>query len=175
MQEQDWAVTFHQIYDQATVRYRAGQRQPADCFSDPGKTFLAGLGCSPQELFDFVEDACRGGAPAFETVLLVTATRREFFHTVQGGRPSGTIIRLESLPAKSAEAGGFPWLPRLIAKAHAKLRGEMPPELMYGCSGDLAFLRQVRIDLADFLRFAWWAGDDEQKIIEYVRRSAPAR
>ena len=67
---------------------------------------------------------------------------------------------------------GVAWLPRLIAKARAKLRGEMPGELMYGCGGDRAFLRRVNIHPADFLREVWSARDDDEKIIEYVKRSS---
>jgi len=66
-------------------------------------------------------------------------------------------------------------LPRLIEKAKAKLRGEMPPELMYCCGGDRAFLREHGIHPADFLREVWAAGDDTKKILQYVRQNAATR
>ena len=66
---------------------------------------------------------------------------------------------------------GIAWLPRLIVKARAKLRGEMPPELMYGCGGDRPFLRGVNIHLADFLRVVWAAGEDDRRVVEHVKRT----
>jgi hypothetical protein len=57
----------------------------------------------------------------------------------------------------------------LIVKARAKLRGEMPTELMYGCGGDRAFLRKTGIHPADFLRVTWAAGEDDRKIVAYVQ------
>ena len=64
------------------------------------------------------------------------------------------------------------WLPRIIAKAQAKLRGEMSSDIMFGCGGDRAFLRKVGIDPAQFLRVVWNAGDDLEHIVEYVKISA---
>jgi hypothetical protein len=63
-------------------------------------------------------------------------------------------------------------LPRLIAKARAKLRGEMPPDLMYCCGGDRAFLNKVGIHPADFLRTVWSARDDDRKVIDWVKAKA---
>ena len=65
---------------------------------------------------------------------------------------------------------GFAWLPRQIVKARAKLRGEMPAELMYCCGGDRAFFKKVNIDPSDFLRVVWAAREDDHKIIEYVKQ-----
>jgi hypothetical protein len=77
---------------------------------------------------------------------------------------------MDSLPAKTAEVDGIPWLPRLIEKARAKLRGEMPPELMYGCGGDRPFLRRMNVELAEFLRLVWDAKNDERRILDYVKQ-----
>jgi len=82
---------------------------------------------------------------------------------------------MDKLPPKDAQLGGIEWLPRIIEKAHAKLRGEMPPELMYCCGGDRAFLREHGIHPADFLREVWAAGDDVQRILSFVRKSATDR
>jgi hypothetical protein len=110
-----------------------------------------------------------------ETALLITATRREYFLSVQKGKRSGRVIDMDKLPSKSAQLGGIEWLPRIIEKAQAKLRGEMPPELMYCCGGDRAFLSEQGIHPADFLREVWAAGDDHQRILEFVRQSAADR
>lgn len=171
MQNTDWAENFRALYDHAVSAYRAGRRNPAACFSREQTAFLATIGCSPQEVFDFVEDGCQGGEPAFETVLLITAARRDYFLVEQHGRPSGKVIDAGQLPAKSDELGGIPWLPRIIQKAGAKLRGEMPPDLMYGCGGDRPFLRSVNIHPADFLRLVWSVEGDAQQVLAFVKRS----
>lgn len=168
MQNYIWTERFKQIYDAAVKRYEGGTRSAKTLFSKEEVEFLATIGCSAQELFDFVEDGCNGGEPSYEDTLLVTAVRRDYFLNVQHGKPSGKVIDSANLPAKSAPLGGIPWLPRIIEKAKAKLRGEMPPELMYGCGGDRPFLRGVNIHLADFLRFVWQVDGDQQKVLAYV-------
>lgn len=77
---------------------------------------------------------------------------------------------MDSLPPKDEAVDGIEWLPRIISKARAKLRGEMPAELMFGCGGDRPFLRGVNIHPADFLREVWAAGGEDRRIIEFVKR-----
>jgi hypothetical protein len=180
MQNYIWTERFKQIYDAAVLRYNNGTQNAKALFDKDEVAFLASIGCTAQELFDFIEDFCRGDEPIYSDVLLVTAVRREYFLNVQRGKPSGHVIDSNKLPSKSAAIGRITWLPRLIEKAKAKLRGEMPPELMYGCGGDRPFLRSVNIHLADFLRYVWQVDGDEQKILAYVNEqrasaSQPAR
>lgn len=169
MSEYDWPVEFRQAYDAGTQRYRAGERTPQKLFSKTELEFLASIGCSAQELFDFIDDLARYGEPAYETVLLTTGVRRDYFRLVQNGVPSGKQIDMDLLPAKKDEVDGIEWLPRLIEKARAKLHGEMPPDLMYGCGGDRPFLREMNVELAEFLRLVWTSGDDHRRIIDYVK------
>ncbi|MBC8002657.1 MAG: DUF5069 domain-containing protein, partial [Opitutaceae bacterium] len=122
-----------------------------------------------------VEDFVRGGEPDFATVLLVTSARRDYFLTIQQGSSSGRFLDMDELPPKQEVLGGIAWLPRIIEKAKAKLRGEMPPELMYLCGGDRPFLKSVNVHPADFLRVVWAAGDDKQKVVDYVKASAGKR
>jgi hypothetical protein len=171
----NWAKSFRELFEDGSDAYRAGKRDEKSMFNPEQGRFLEGIGATPQEIFDFVEDTFYGGEPGFETSLLVTAMRREYFLKVQKGQHSGRVIDMEKLPSKSAQMGGIEWLPRLIGKAHAKLRGEMPPELMYCCGGDRAFLREYGIHPADFLREAWNAGDDHQRLLDFVRQSAANR
>lgn len=175
MDNYTWADTFKTIFDKAVERYNGGTQSPSSLFSKEETEFLAFIGCNTQELFDFVEDHCRGGEPTFEEVLLVTAARRDYFMVIQGSKPSGKVIDSDALPAKSAQLGGIAWLPRIIEKAQAKLRGEMPPELMYGCGGDRPFLKSVNIHLADFLRFVWSCDGDQQKVLAYVKEQQAKR
>lgn len=168
----NWAVRFREIHDAGVRAHRAGRRTPATMFTLEQAAALAAIGCTTQELFDFVDDFCNVGEPPFETVLLITAVRRDYFLTVQHGKPSDRVIDMDALPPKHAEADGIEWLPRIIAKARAKLRGEMPPDLMYGCGGDRPFCRRMNVDLADFLRVVWRAADNDREIIDYVKRQA---
>jgi hypothetical protein len=172
MNEYDWVAQFQLCYDKAVGQYRQGNRQPATYFNADDSAFLASIGHTAQELYDFAEDGCNGSEPSFGTALLIASARRDFFLTVQKGKPSGRTIPMANLPAKFAEVAGFKWLPRIIVKARAKLAGEMPAELMYGCEGDRKFLSSVNTHPADFLRYVWSARDDDQKIIEYVKRQA---
>lgn len=168
MNNHNWPVTFRAMHERAAAAYRAGRTSPSTLFPPADLAFLGAIGCSAQEMFDFIEDFVRRGAPDYETALLITSVRRDYFLNEQGGHPSTLEVDMDSLPSKQAVAGGLPWLPRIIVKARAKLRGEMPPDLMYCCSGDLAFLEKVDIHPADFLRCVWAAGDDDQKIIAWV-------
>ena len=170
MSEYDWPIEFRKVYDAGTQRYNAGERTPQKLFSKRELEFLASIGCSAQELFDFIDDLARYGEPAYETVLLTTGVRRDYFRLVQNGVPSGKQIDMDALPSKKDEVDGIAWLPRLIEKARAKLRGEMPPDLMYGCGGDRPFLREMNVELAEFLRLVWMSGDDNRRIIDYVKK-----
>lgn len=165
----DWPEQLRKVFSEGVKRYRAGQRGVDGVFTEEETEFLAGIGCSAQEMFDFVEDYSHGGDPSFETVLLVTAIRREYFLNELNGKPADEARAMEDFPAKSDELDGIAWLPRIIEKARAKLRGQLPPEMMYGCGGDRPFLKRHNINLADFLKFVWNAGDDTQAIVDYVK------
>lgn len=166
-----WPQGFREVYDRAVASYRAGTQSPDQLFNAEEVGFLASIGCSAQELFDFVEDYCRAGEPGYESVLLVTAIRRDYFLRVQGGKPTGKVASMDALPSKQAETAGIAWLPRIIEKARIKLRGEMPPELMYGCGGDRPFLKSVNLELADFLALVRDCGDDTKRIVEAVLKA----
>jgi len=171
MKSYDWASRVKALYLQALERYRAGHRDPQTLLDAEGQQALAEIGATSMELFDYAEDA---NALDWETALLILAARRDYFVVIQKGIPSTHRIRMAELPAKDAELDGFPWLPRLIEKAKARLRGEMPNELMYCCGGDRRFFSQHDIHPADFLREVWASGGDEQKILAYVRRGGKA-
>ena len=170
MSEYDWPIEFRKVYDAGTKRYQGGERTPQKLFSKGELELLASIGCSAQELFDFIDDLARYGEPSFETVLLVTGVRRDYFRLVQNGVPPGKQIDMDALPAKKDMVDGIEWLPRLMEKARAKLRGEMPADLMYGCGGDRPFLREMNVELSEFLRLVWTAGEDNGRIVEYVKK-----
>lgn len=169
MSEYDWPARFREVHHAGSERYRKGERAPQRLFSKTELEFLASIGCSAQEMFDFIDDLARYDEPTYETVLLTTAVRRDYFRLVQNGVTSSKQIDMDTLPAKTDKVDGIEWLPRLIAKARAKLRGEMPPDLMYGCGGDRPFLRSMNVELAEFLRMVWVCGDDDRRVVEYVK------
>lgn len=169
MKNSHWQEEFRAIYAAGAEAYKGGKRTPGAMFDATQRASLATIGCSTQELFDFVEDGLRYGEPDYDTALLITSVRRDYFLQVQKGVLSTRLIDMDRLPAKSAAVAGIVWLPRVIQKAYAKLRGEMPPELMYCCGGDREFFERVNIHPADFLRYAWSAGDDQDRIVRFVQ------
>ena len=88
MSSYDWPIEFRKVYDAGTERYLRGERIPAKLFSKKELEFLASIGCSAQELFDFIDDKARYGEPDYETTLLTTAVRRDYFmvETTDGTR-----------------------------------------------------------------------------------------
>jgi hypothetical protein len=166
-----WDAYFAELFDSCVQEYDDDNRDPTSWFTEEDEAFFTAIGCRSREFFDFVEDHCvsDGQDPTAFTALLVTAVRRDYFLTVQKGVPSTHIIAPSELPAKSAEIDGIVWLPRIIVKARAKLRGEMDPDTMFCCGGDRAFLAKFDIHPADFLRHVWAAGDDDSKIIDFVK------
>ena len=167
-----WETQFREVYDNAMQLYKAGRRDPENLVSPDQVMFLISIGCIAQELYDFVEDWVEMGDPTFDAVLRITAIRREYFLTEQHGHLLIPPMSNDAFPPRDATLGGFSWLPRIIAKVKAKLRGELPPELMYGCGNDRRFLKSIGTDPEDFLRVIWDIGDDDQKVLEYVNAKA---
>lgn len=165
----DWKSEFRNIWNRGVAAWKAGRRTAKTMFSAEDATFLATIGCTPQELFDFVDDSLDYGDFDYDTVLAVTEIRYRYFIEVMGGKATGRIVPMSDLPAKSAAVDGIAWLPRLIAKARIKLRGEMDPDLMYGCAGDRPFLRKHHMTLPEFLQLVWEQGSDDRAIVEAVK------
>ena len=168
----DWKSEFRNVWDRGFTAWNAGRKSARTMFEGEDVAFLATIGCTAQELFDFVDDALDYGDVDFETVLAVTAIRRDYFLNVMHGKSTGHVVPMSELPAKSAQVDGIAWLPRLIAKARIKLRGEMDPDLMYGCAGDRPFLREHKMTLQQFLQIVWDRGDDDRAIIDAVKKAA---
>ncbi|MFT6794842.1 MAG: hypothetical protein ACJAR1_002858, partial [Rubritalea sp.] len=118
----------------------------------------------------FVEDLGDEGVPSESTALLLASVRRDYFLVAQEGLPSDKEITRDSLPSFGETLADITYLPRIIAKARAKLKGELDPDVMYGCGGDRKFLKDHgNIPPADFLRNVWAAGTDDLKIASYVK------
>ncbi len=160
----------------AVTLYAKGQRGAESFFSPEDLAFLAANGLTAQHLYDYAEDECNGGEPSPAQALAIELVRRDYFLNVQGAKPSAHVIDEASLPPKSAAVAGIEWLPRLIPKTRAKLRGELPSSLMYCCGGDRRFFKTHDILPAEFLSLVWRHKDDDHAIIDWVlRRSTAAR
>lgn len=164
-----WDQTFRALFDRCVGEYRGGNTDFNNYYSADDLAFLKGIGYKPRELFDFIEDHVDDSEPSKETALLIAAVRRDYLRTIQNGELSTHEISPADLPAKDSELDGVRWLPRIIVKARAKLRGELDPNMMFSCGGDRGFLREHDIHPADFLRVVWAAGDDDAKILAYVK------
>lgn len=168
----DFHKEFRSLYDKARRLYGAGKRDSGEFFTKLEQGFLASIGSRPQDLFDYAEDADGYGEPDFETALLIESVRRNYFLLVQNGKPSSVILDEGSMPAKTDEVRGIAWLPRLMPKARAKLRGELPLNLMYSCGGDRRFFKERDIHPAEFLQVVWQLGDDDKAIVDWVLKRA---
>ncbi|MGE9266659.1 MAG: DUF5069 domain-containing protein [Verrucomicrobiales bacterium] len=164
-----WNDQFLALYRRCVEEYKNGNADFNSYYSAEDLTFLASIGYKPRELFDFVEDLIDWGEPSESTALLIAAVRRDYFLVVQNGQASSTEITSRDIPGKPEQLAGLSYLPRIIAKARAKLAGELHPDLMYSCGGDRGFLASHGIHPADFLRHVWACEDDEQKIADYVK------
>jgi hypothetical protein len=171
----NWKPEFENVWKRGVAAWKAGRKSAKKMFESEDAAFLATIGCTTQELFDFVDDSLRYGDFDFATVLAVTAIRREYFLDVMHGKATGRVVPMSKLPAKSAAVDGIAWLPRLIVKARIKLRGEMDPDLMYGCAGDRPFLREHRMTLPQFLQLVWDKGEDDRAIVEAVKQAVGRR
>ena len=170
MSDNAWKQQFRQLHSRAVAAWKAGRQSQSALFSPEDLVFLAAIGCSGQEMYDYIEDAVDYGDPDVETAIAIQEVRYDYFDKVLGRKPASRTVPMSSLPAKTDEADGIPWLPRAIAKARLKLRGEMPADLMFDCGGDRGFFRRMGMSPAAFLKLVWDCGDDDRKIIETVKR-----
>jgi len=167
-----WDEKFNELFTRCLSAYENGDSDFMSYYSPIDHEFLASIGYKPRELFDFVEDLADEGLPAQSTALLVAAVRRDYFLTTQSGKTSLKTISRDDVPSFSEAFEGLAYLPRIFAKAEAKLRGELDPDMMFGCGGDRKFLHDNgEINPADFLRHAWAAAGDLSKVAKFVKNS----
>lgn len=169
-----WDETFLSLYDRCVGAYQSGNKDFDSYYSEEDLEFLESIGYKKREFFDFIEDFCEEGTPSPSTALLVAAARRDYFLVVQDGETSDAEpLTRDSIPSFGEEFEGIAYFPRILAKARAKLRGELDPDLMFGCGGDRNFLKKNGdIHPADFLRQVWAADQDESKLAAWVKSQA---
>jgi hypothetical protein len=170
MKHYDFAEKLHALCDKACALYAQGRRS-ADTFFTPDElSWLAASGITAQHLYDYAEDFAAGGEPTWDTALAIELVRRDYFLNVQGGKASAVVLDEAKLPAKTDAVRGIEWLPRLIPKTRAKLRGELPASLMYCCGGDRKFFKAHDIHPAEFLSLVWRHERQDAAIIDWVAR-----
>jgi len=173
MKNYDFPDKFRELYDKAVALYGQGQREAGKYFLAGEKTWLAANGITAQHLYDYAEDQNNGGEPGYDKALAIECVRRDYFLNVQRGKASSAVLDEEKMPSKTEAARGIEWLPRIIPKARAKLRGELPASLMYSCGGDRRFFKEHDIFPPEFLSLVWRHENDDQAIIDWVvNRSA---
>ncbi|MDR0902377.1 MAG: DUF5069 domain-containing protein [Opitutaceae bacterium] len=168
--------TFRALYDKAVALYAKGQRGAGTYFTPGEIAFLAANGITAQNLYDYAEDHDNYGEPGYDIALGIELVRRDYYLNQQGGKTSAAILDESRLPSKADVIRGVEWLPRLIPKAKAKLRGELSASLMYCCAGDRRFFKQHDILPHEFLNLVWRHENNDDAIINWVtRRAAAAR
>ena len=165
----DYTVRLEAIWSAAKLRYENGERSVDDYFTRPELNELASIGLNAMDVYDFVEDFCSRGEPDFGTFLAINAVRRDYFLEFQKGVLSPYSIDPKDLPAKEDSLEGILWLPRILPKAAAKLRGELPAKIMYGCGGDRRFFKANNVHPADFLRAVWRYDSDQSSLVLWLK------
>ncbi len=174
MQNYDFPQQFRALYDLAVSQYAQGQREPAELFNSVETAWLTANGLKPQNLYDYAEDHHNYGEPGYDQALAIELVRRDYFLNVQSRQPLVSLLDADTLPAKSAATQGIEWLPRIIPKTKAKLRGELPSSLMYCCGGDRNFFKIHDILPAEFLALVWRHEHDDAAIVNWVVKRTAA-
>jgi hypothetical protein len=176
MKNYEFSKQFHAIYDRAVALYAQGKRGADTYFTPEEKNFLSSNGLTPQHLYDYAEDHNGyDGEPGLEQALGIELVRRDYFKNAQRSQPSARVLDASKLPAKAEAVRGIEWLPRLIPKARAKLRGELSPSLMYCCGGDRRFFKEHDILPAEFLALVWRHENDDAAIVDWVVKRSAAK
>lgn len=165
-----WNDQFLALFDRCVTKYRSGDTAFEGYYTPADLALLNSIGYQPREFFDFIEDFCDEGVPTPSTALLIAGVRRDYFQTIQKGGSSHERLTHDNVPGFGEEIEGIPYLPRILAKAKAKLRGELDPDMMFSCGGDRNFLQNHgNIHPADFLRHVWAEGDHPEKLVAWVK------
>jgi hypothetical protein len=175
MKHYTFAAPLHPLWEKACRHYAQGQRGAETYFTADETAFLTANGITAQHLHDYAENFTSGGGPPWSTALAIELVRRDYFLNAQGGKPSAIVLDKAKLPAKTDAIRGIEWLPRLISKTKAKLRGELPPTLMYCCGGDRRFFQTHDIHPAEFLSLVWRHERNDAAIVDWVVRRNTAK
>lgn len=164
----DFTDRFRLLYGKAVKLYASGKTGADTYFTSAESAYLAANGLTAQNFYDYAEDHSKDGEPGYDRALAIELVRRDYFVNVQHGKRSTAVLVEASMPAKTDAVQGIEWLPRIIPKTKAKLRGELPDSLMYCCGGDRRFFKKHNIHPAEFLSLVWRNLDSDVAIIDWV-------
>jgi hypothetical protein len=167
--------TFHALYDKAVVLYASDQRGADTYFTSNESAWLSGNGITAQYLYDYAEDQTNYGEPGYDIALGVELIRRDYFLNIQHGKPTNKTADSSTWPAKDAAIKDIVWLTRILPKTRAKLLGELPASMMYGCAGDRKFFKTHDINPVEFLSLVWRNLANDEAIIDWVVRRSAAK
>lgn len=162
-------IRLKEIHRKAAAGYQNGCREASELVPREDGDFLKTLGVSTQVLLDYAEDFVHSGEPDCATFVRLVEIRRDYFRGIQKGIPPIRPVPESELPRKSDQWEGIAWAPRITSKARCFLEGTLCPEVMYGCSGDRAFLQKFHLTLSGFLEAVKEFGNDEGKILQSIR------
>jgi Domain of unknown function (DUF5069) len=168
MNHYEFTSGFKSLYDKAVSFYINGRRDALTYYSSEEVDWLSKNGITSQHMYDYAEDHCNYQEPGFEQALAIELVRRDYYLNVQLGIASVNVLKESELPSKSDSLQGIVWLPRLLPKARAKLRGELSRELMYCCGGDRKFFKTHNIMPAEFLTVLWREGNNDESVANWV-------
>ncbi len=175
MSHYEFPRRFRALYDRAVRLYADGRRGPETYFEGEDLAWIAANGLVPQNFYDYAEDHLGyAGEPGPEQALAIELVRRDYFLNAQRGQRSAVVLDDTKMPAKTDAVRGIAWLPRLVPKALAKLRGELPPSLMYCCGGDRRFFREHGILPAEFLTLVWRHEAALGPVVDWVAQRSAA-
>lgn len=175
MKNYDFTAQFRAVYDHAVAQYAKGVRDASRFFDASQTAFLTANGITAQHLYDYAEDHVGGGEPGYDHALTIEIVRRSYFLDVQNGKPSGVVLDESKLPGRTDAVKGIEWLPRILPKAKAKLRGELPASLMYCCGGDRRFFKTNDLLPAEFLGVVWRFEHNDDAIVDWVVKHRGAK
>ena len=175
MKNYDFTAKFRAAYDFALAQYSKGVREAGKLLDPIHTAFLAANGITAQHMFDYAEDQANGGEPGYDNALAIELVRRSYFFNAQGGKASRQVLDESKLPTKTDSVRGIEWLTRIIPKAKAKLRGELPASLMFCCGGDRRFFKAHDILPSEFLGVVWRYEHDDDALIDWVVKSSAGK
>lgn len=168
MDHYNYLSELERIWKASVEKHQGGNREPESYLNEEELDFIRSIGLTVMDIYDFAEDFADRDEPDFATFVAIHEVRRHYFLEVQQGNHSDHVLDTDKLPAKEEAVSGIPWLPRILPKARAKLRGELSRDIMYCCGGDRRFFKENNIHPAEFLRIVWQHGDDDAAIINWV-------
>ncbi len=167
----DWNDTFMELFHDAVERYHSNSHvNPLQFFYPSELEFLTSIGYKAREMFDYIADYAQTGQPSPSAALLIASKRRTYFFTAQRAMNSTSkAISLAELPSPEDDFGGYVYMPHIISKAEAKLRGTLEDGIMYGDARDRQFFAENGgIAPADFLGMVNNVRGDRQRLITSI-------